>query len=128
MNYRLSGVALGLMLLSPWTQAQIEYSAAYQKCLDSAQTTVSMRGCNGDELKVQDKRLNLAYKNAMAQLEAPQQGRLRDAQRLWVKYRDSNCDMYFQLTGGSIDALNGGSCVLRMTGERADELEGLQAP
>ncbi|MNJ08483.1 hypothetical protein D3C77_25950 [compost metagenome] len=101
---------------------------AFSQCMSSAQTTLAMNDCNGAEIKRQDTRLNAAYKAAMAGLEAEQQGKLREAQRQWIKYRDANCGLYFSLTGGTIDQLNGAGCVLNMTKARADELQNLREP
>lgn len=126
---RMMGVAvLSLAAVAPLAQAQDKTSVAYKACMDTANTTVSMNECNNAEIARQDKRLNQVYKKAMAAFGPVQQGKLRDAQRAWIKYIDSNCDFYFTQTGGTMDILNGGGCRLRMTSERADELEALQAP
>ncbi|MDD2060604.1 lysozyme inhibitor LprI family protein [Pseudomonas sp. GD03860] len=117
-----------LSAMAPFAIAKDDYSAAYSQCMDTAQTTLAMSDCNGAEIKRQDTRLNAAYKAAMASLEAEQQGKLRDVQRLWIKYRDANCGLYFGLTGGTIDQLNGAGCVLSMTKDRADELQNLLGP
>lgn len=113
-----------VLLLLGSTLAQAE-SAAFGSCMKAAQTTASMSACGQAELKREDARLNQAYKQAMASLEPAQQGKLRDAQRLWLKYRDANCALYYTLTGGTMDILNGGACTLDMTKARADELAGL---
>ena len=120
------------LLLCATTQvvlAKDGYSAAYSQCMDAAGgVTSSMNECNGAEIKRQDARLNQGYKAAMAGLEPAQQGKLRDAQRAWIKYRDTNCAMYYTLTGGTIDLLNGAACTLSMTKARADELATLLGP
>lgn len=120
------------LLLCTTTQAVLAkdgYSAAYSQCMDaSGGVTSTMNECSGAEIKRQDARLNQGYKTAMAGLEPAQQGKLRDAQRAWIKYRDANCGMYYTLTGGTMDILNGAACTLRMTKERADELATLLRP
>ncbi|MEG1042572.1 MAG: lysozyme inhibitor LprI family protein [Pseudomonas sp.] len=113
-----------LSVIAPFASA----NDAYSQCMNTAQTTLAMNDCNGAEIKRQDTRLNAAYKSAMAGLEAEQQGKLRDAQRQWIKYRDANCKLYYSLTGGTIDQLNGAGCVLEMTKARADELLKLSEP
>lgn len=123
MKYSLLAITL-LVAASPFASAQDDYS----QCMQGAQTTLDMNNCNGAEIKRQDTRLNVAYKKAMAGLEAQQQGKLRDAQRAWIKYRDANCGLYFSLTGGTIDQLNGAGCMLEMTKARADELNKLLEP
>lgn len=125
MSHRIRGAALILLLASPLLHAAGKESASYSKCMKTANTTADMTDCSGAELKVQDARLNKAYKAALAGLEVPQQGKLRDAQRQWIAYRDANCAMYYTLSGGTIDLLNGAACELDMTNARADELENL---
>lgn len=122
MNPRILTAALVLLGVSQMAQAD-----SYSQCMQTANTTVAMRDCSGAELKRQDTRLNQAYKSTMNSLEQPQQDKLREAQRAWVKYRDANCGMYYGLTGGTIDQLNGAGCEVDMTKQRADELEKLQS-
>ena len=118
MDFRIAATALALLLGSQMAQAD-----SYSQCMKTANTTVAMRDCSGAEYKRQDTRLNQAYKAAMGTLEKPQQDKLREAQRQWVKYRDANCGVYYSLTGGTIDQLNGSGCEVDMTRQRADELE-----
>ncbi|RWU25478.1 hypothetical protein DM813_07090 [Pseudomonas alkylphenolica] len=120
-------VASLMTAIVPFAVAQSD-SPAYSQCMQTAQTTLDMNNCNGAEIDRQDARLNSAYKKAMATLEPAQQSQLRDAQRLWIKYRDANCKLYFSLTGGTIDQLNGAGCVLELTKARADELGKLLEP
>ncbi|CAK9891203.1 MULTISPECIES: lysozyme inhibitor LprI family protein [Pseudomonas] len=127
MNRTLLAVAL-LTAISAAAQAQDEYSPAYGACMKTAASTLAMNTCNGAEIKRQDSRLNSAYKKAMAGLEGPQQTQLREAQRAWIKYRDANCNLYYSLTGGTIDQLNGAGCILSSTRDRADELQALLQP
>lgn len=121
-------MALAGLAVAPWALAQGNESAAYAACMDTAQTTPSVIECNNEEIARQDMRLNQAFARAMGALGAVQQGKLSDAQRLWVTYRDSNCDLYYSLTGTSGDMFAGGGCRLSMTTARADELEALQLP
>ncbi|TDF78998.1 lysozyme inhibitor LprI family protein [Pseudomonas sp. H9] len=123
MKHSLLAIAL-MSAVTPFALAQND-SPAYSQCMQAAQTTLDMNNCNGAEIEQQDARLNTAYKKAMAALESAQQAQLRDAQRSWIKYRDTNCKLYFSLTGGTIDQLNGAGCVLDMTKARADELSAL---
>ena len=61
-------------------------------------------------------------------LDKGQQNQLRDAQRLWIKFRDADCALLGSLTGGSIDRINSASCFLDMTKQRADDLARLAEP
>jgi uncharacterized protein YecT (DUF1311 family) len=106
--------------------AEVKLSPSYDKCMDkSGGVTSSMLDCGNTEIKIQDTKLNKAYKNAMKALEPKKQTELKDVQRLWVKYRDAQCGFYNGLTGGTIDSLNASSCVLEMTAQRTQELENI---
>lgn len=128
MKQLMGATALLVCVASPLALAQDKTSAAYKACMDTANTTASMNECTNAEIAREDKRLNQAYKKAMAALGPVQKGKLRDTQRIWIKYIDSNCDFYYTLTGGTMDILNGGGCRLSMTSARADELEAVQLP
>jgi uncharacterized protein YecT (DUF1311 family) len=70
-----------------------------------------------------DARLNAAYGKLMKDLGAQQRDQLRNAQRLWIQYRDANC-LYYGLGEGTIARLEAGECMRSMTQARALELEG----
>ncbi len=123
-----SSFAATAVLLALCGHATAADNAALTKCMDSANTTLDMVTCNTKEAKVQDDRLNRAYKTALAAQEGPRKQQLQDVQRLWIKYRDANCAFAGSATGGSIDRVNGSGCVLDMTQTRAQELEDLMGP
>jgi uncharacterized protein YecT (DUF1311 family) len=103
--------------------AEESYSPTFNSCVKvSKGATDSLVACYGAETKLQDSRLNSNYKKAMAALAAPQKQKLLDAQRQWIKFRDADCGMYYSLTGGTIDILNGSDCELSTTKKRADDL------
>jgi uncharacterized protein YecT (DUF1311 family) len=69
-----------------------------------------------------DKRLNIAYKQALEDAAPKQREQLRLAQRLWVQYRDANC-LYYDLGEGTIARIEAGYCMKDLTQTRAQELE-----
>ena len=71
-----------------------------------------------------DKRMTIAYPQAMKDAGPAQRDQLRAAQRLWIQYRDANC-LYYGLGEGTIALLDAGECMRSMTEARARELEGL---
>jgi uncharacterized protein YecT (DUF1311 family) len=102
------------------------YTARFSSCMDQAGgVTVEMLGCIGEELNTQDARLNGAYQKLRSQLSAERQKALQAAQRLWIQYRDANCDFYHDPEGGTLHRVMAADCRLRETAERAKELEGL---
>ncbi|WP_439870827.1 lysozyme inhibitor LprI family protein [Pseudomonas syringae] len=111
------------IFLSSNVLAGEEYSPTFNSCVKfSKGATDALSACYSAETKAQDFRLNNNYKKAMNALASPQKQKLQDAQRLWIKFRDSDCGMYYSLTGGTIDLLNGADCELSITKKRADDL------
>ncbi|WP_339420536.1 MULTISPECIES: lysozyme inhibitor LprI family protein [unclassified Pseudomonas] len=123
-----TSLAAGAVLLALCGTASAADNAAWKKCMDGANTTVEMVSCNVKEAKVQDTRLNKAYKTALAAQKGARKQQLQDVQRLWIKYRDANCGFAGSATGGTIDQVNGTGCMLDMTQTRAQELETLVGP
>lgn len=121
-------IAASALLLSLCASAYAADNAALKKCMDSANTTADMVNCNARQTKVQDERLNRAYKTALAAQEGARKQQLQDVQRLWINYRDANCAFAGSATGGTLDQVNGSGCVLDMTQTRAQELEDLVGP
>lgn len=99
-------------------------SKQFTACMDKAGgVTASMVECTAAETKRQDVRLNKAYKNLMNTLSATRKKELQSTQRLWMKYRDANCNFYYDPNGGSIVRVTSAGCFMDMTTERANELE-----
>lgn len=86
--------------------------------------TFQMVECLKDKTAQWDKRLNVAYQKALQDAQPAQRDQLRNAQRLWVQYRDANC-LYYGMGEGTIARLDAGECMRSMTEARARELEGL---
>ncbi len=102
------------------------YTGRYAACMDrSGGVTVEMLNCINEELVSQDARLNGAYKKLITQLTPARKQQLVTAQRLWVKYRDANCQFYSDPDGGTLSSVSASDCVLSETAERAKELENL---
>ena len=119
----------GLVLASSLPSAMADdYTAAYGQCMDKASSTVAMSECIKAETQVQDQRLNRVYKQLMGKLDAGQQKSLRDVQRTWLAYRDGNCQFHVQASGGTMAVLEGGTCLMNMTRDRAAELERVLSP
>ncbi|POZ63212.1 lysozyme inhibitor LprI family protein [Chromobacterium alticapitis] len=102
------------------------YSADYDQCMNQAASTIAMLDCIAAEHAKQDKLLNANYQKLMEQLSATRKPRLLAAQKLWLQYRDANCQAYVDPDGGSSEAIVGADCALRATAERAAELAKMQ--
>jgi uncharacterized protein YecT (DUF1311 family) len=102
-------------------------SKKFSRCMDSAGgTTAGMVDCISTEAKQQDVRLNKAYKDLMATLSPERKKQLQEAQRAWIKFRDANCDFYYDPDGGSLARVSANDCVMSSTARRAKELESLK--
>jgi len=86
--------------------------------------TYDMAECTHKEIEYQDRLLNSAYQTAMRSLEPDRATKLRQAQRAWIMYRDSQCEAVAS-SGGTMDILNRGGCILSETVTRRLELEGM---
>ncbi|MBV6273383.1 DUF1311 domain-containing protein [Alcaligenaceae bacterium CGII-47] len=121
-------VLTALACLSFSTQAQENnLNKQYSACMDrSGGVTEDMIDCMTAEHQRQDGRLNKAYKALMDDLDAERKNQLKTAQRAWIKFRDANCDFYYDPDGGSMARVSANDCMISMTANRAHELENLR--
>jgi uncharacterized protein YecT (DUF1311 family) len=88
-------------------------------------STAEMVDCLGAKTARWDKRMTIAYQEALKNAASPlQHDQLRTAQRLWIQYRDANC-LYYGMGEGTIARVDAAECMRSMTEARARELEGL---
>jgi uncharacterized protein YecT (DUF1311 family) len=86
--------------------------------------TFEMVDCLKAKTAQWDKRMTIAYQQAIKDAGQQQREQLRAAQRLWIQYRDANC-LYYGMGEGTIARIDAGECMRNMTEARARELEGL---
>lgn len=90
-------------------------------CADAGDgSTMAMQACLWEQSKVWGQRLNVEYQAALRRREIDS-GKLRSAQRAWLKYRDANCEAY-DTVRGSISGILVGKCWRDMTRARTLEL------
>lgn len=122
-------LAASSLLIAP-ASAQtgtVPLSATFQTCLDkSGGVTAEMHACISAEHTRQDQLLNRNYKALMADLVPERKKQLQTAQRLWLQYRDANCQFYADPDGGTAAGVAAADCVLQMTAGRARELADLR--
>ena len=113
----------------PVQAADVVYSKDHDSCIAAAKgVTFDMIDCMTAETARWDKRLNAGYKRLLAALDPGRQKALTAAEQAWIKFRDTNCDFVFDPNGGTAARMAANSCVLRMTAERALEIESYQPP
>ena len=120
-------IAFGLLLNAPaLAAADSELSQTYSACMDKSKgVTSEMLDCISAEFTRQDDRLNENYKRLMSKLSGKRKEGLLEAQRAWIKFRDTNCSFYYDPEGGSAAHLSGTDCTLSATAARATELKNL---
>ena len=96
-----------------------EQGEAEQRCDGSTYEIVE---CLKAQTAQWDKRMTIAYQQALKDAEGKQREQLRVAQRLWIQYRDANC-LYYGLGEGTIARIEAGYCMKELTQTRAVELE-----
>lgn len=127
-------IALFLLALPPAFAASAEdpteavgwYGKEYLSCGDRT-STVQITDCLLALAERWDQRLNAAYQKLMANQPAEQQERVRKAERLWVQFRDANCDYYINIPGTRANYIYA-ECRRVLTAQRAIELEAAARP
>ena len=79
----------------------------------SGGVTAAMLECTSGEQARQDALLNQNYKTLMSKLSGKRKKMLKAAQRAWIKFRDANCNFYFDPEGGTATLLAGNDCFYR---------------
>jgi len=86
--------------------------------------TAAIIACNAVESDNQDRQLNANYQRYLAGMSTDVKQNFIRAQRLWVKFRDENCGAFTsQEAGGSLAAIAGSGCYLKMMAERTDDFD-----
>jgi uncharacterized protein YecT (DUF1311 family) len=113
-------LCVGLLLLSSVAvQAQV---AAEDPC-KGEQNQMNMNLCAEQQYLKADRQLNLTWKALTAKMEKVQKAQLVEVQRIWIKFRDGQCECEVAgYEGGSIVPLLQYSCLRRLTEERTAHL------
>ena len=118
---------IGLVLLlstSLAVPADRELTQEHSACLEKAHgITAEMINCMLAETRRQDARLNENYKKLLSKLATERKNALIEAQRAWIRFRDTNCGFYADPEGGSAARMAANECILNATADRAKELQ-----
>ena len=118
-------IELALLLSSQVAVAsEREMTQEYSICLERANgVTAEMMSCILAETIRQDARLNQNYQNLIPKLSPERKNELIEAERAWMKFRDTNCGFYADPAGGSAARMAANECFLNATADRAKELQ-----
>jgi len=99
------------------------YSETFNNCSKEVISTYDITVCLEKELKLQDKKLNQAYKKTMSRIQNFRKEDLKNIQRAWMKYRDLKCGFYYHSESGRGGLSDMSECFLDETILRTIELE-----
>ena len=99
------------------------YSETFNNCSKEVISTYDITVCLEKELKLQDKKLNQAYKKTMSRIQNFRKEDLKNIQRAWMKYRDLKCGFYYHSESGRSGLSDMSECFLDETILRTIELE-----
>jgi uncharacterized protein YecT (DUF1311 family) len=105
-----------LMLVTPASAAERDCSAL--------NTQMEINACEGEKLQKVDAALNAVYAKLAKKVSPEGKAKLIEAQRAWLKYRDSQCA--FETLGtvnGTIHPLEVAQCEAALTKAQSERLE-----
>jgi uncharacterized protein YecT (DUF1311 family) len=112
-------IAAALMLLAG-TAAR---AADKINCSSQNLNQFDLDQCAGQDFRASDAKLNALYKSMMAKYDAPNQAKLKTAERAWLTYRDAECDYETNgSAGGTINPMMDTICRTTKTDARIKEL------
>jgi uncharacterized protein YecT (DUF1311 family) len=86
-------------------------------------STAEETACFADALKRSDSQLNQMYRRVQSVVSGDDLVNLRTAQRLWMQFRDANCEAEHELySGGSAAPMVKLACLEALTKHRKEEL------
>jgi uncharacterized protein YecT (DUF1311 family) len=122
-RYRGDSIRLltGLLFASTCCFAQ-QMNAKDDLCQSSV-TTSEMTNCFAIALKKADSELNGYYQRIPTVVDRDGLAKLKTAQRLWIQFRDANCDAEYELySEGTAAPMVKLACLEAMTRHRTEEL------
>ncbi len=118
------GVAFGLALFGAASAAIAEEEKL--DC-DNAQYQIEINMCAAKRYETIDKELNVLYQKAVKKIQKENSLRLegfRNTQRMWIKFRDVNCEYArSEYEGGSMSHYIYSSCMSNLTKQRIENIK-----
>ncbi|MBW8733778.1 MAG: DUF1311 domain-containing protein [Asticcacaulis sp.] len=103
------------------------YSSQFRTCIAKAGAVdFAIAHCNSEEFARQDQTLNTVYAKLVAELEPSRREALRKSERLWVQFREAQCDYEAAGdAGGTLAPVIHENCRMRATFYRTKDLQHL---
>lgn len=107
-------------------EAAVAQPAAWERCLEET-TTAEMSECLTGARREAEARLSAVYGEIVPRLSDDEARQLELATVAWSSYREAQCRFQALLyRGGSLAAIELGSCQARLLAERVERLAGLR--
>lgn len=95
----------------------------YANC-ESSKNQADTNKCLSSELEKATAKINLTYTKYLNDLNEPAKSQFKNAQRSWIKFKDSDCDFQTEsLKNGSMYSSVVSNCLLNKTNQRILEIE-----
>ncbi|MDP4022772.1 lysozyme inhibitor LprI family protein [Methylobacterium sp. NEAU 140] len=120
-----AGLVLGLVVAAAPSRAGDE---GYRSCMARSASTYASVQCQTAELARVEAELNATYRTVLSALPQDQQEKLRAAERLWVAFRQSDCDVFYGQQTGTIASIQGGDCMIARARQRIRDLKVFTEP
>ncbi|WP_424362322.1 lysozyme inhibitor LprI family protein [Methylocystis parvus] len=100
-------------------------AVAAEKDCSEMRTQIEINECEHKKFKKADAALNAAYAKLAAKVSTEGKAKLVEAQRAWIKYRDTQCEFEtFGTINGSIHPLEVAQCEAELTMAQTKRLDG----
>lgn len=116
--------AVCALLAGGASSAPAATGGAYERCLQTAATTLATAECNAVELRRVQRLHADAYRRLTAAFSADRRKLLVVAERRWQAFRDAECDLAAsQAAGGTLEPIVSVACAIRLTVDRTAQLK-----
>jgi uncharacterized protein YecT (DUF1311 family) len=126
--FKTRAVTFGLILVASlaagWPASLGQHmNAPNGPCKNAGSSTAEQSQCFSAAYREADKKLNDVYAQVLKTLAPEAQQSLQAAERLWIQFRDANCEVEHGLyKGGSAAPMVLTACLEALTRQRADDL------
>ncbi len=120
----LPGVMVLVAVLLPAARSGAQHMNAKDSPCSTSAATSDLYGCFDNAMQKQDAALNAYYRRVKSVVKDDELTKLERAQRLWIQFRDANCDAEYELYGsGTAGPVVKQACLEAMTRYRVAELK-----
>lgn len=95
----------------------------YWQCIGAVESSVEVGTCLDEELSRQEIRLKKAYSKLVRNTDVESKKLIEKAQTAWLAYRNFDCEAQ-AIKGGSAAYNSHITCLIRLTANRAEEMDG----